>query len=200
MLKAIKEFFLGKPVVPAEAPANTTAPYKVPEPAATTPIPLVVETAPVVVEPAPVAIPVAGLMLPVEAAPVAAKPKKPTAPKKPERGFLLGEFHPGVIAHVLYLCLVFVIIWRTTGPIVGPMLCQQCMLFAFVPRQPIHVAHDRTELIHCAMYSIGDIQSTFDILCLFFQHCYQFHDTIILLLGIHPGMIDHYVLLFGNRH
>jgi hypothetical protein len=69
MLKAIKEFFMGKPVEkPAEvpykievpAPVAETATYTVPESAATTPIPLV-----------------------VEAAPVAAKPKKPTAPKKP---------------------------------------------------------------------------------------------------------------------
>lgn len=76
MLKAIKEFFVGKP---KEEPAVESAPYKVPEPAATTPIPLVVEAEPSVV------IPVAGLMLTsaVEPAPVAAKPKKPTAPKKP---------------------------------------------------------------------------------------------------------------------
>ncbi len=44
MLKKIKEFFVGKP-----APVVETAPYKVPEPAATTPIPLVVETAPALV-------------------------------------------------------------------------------------------------------------------------------------------------------
>lgn len=52
MFKAIKEFFTGKPAV-VETPAE--APYKVPEPAATTPIPLVVETAPAPVEAAPVA-------------------------------------------------------------------------------------------------------------------------------------------------
>jgi hypothetical protein len=52
MFKAIKEFFTGKPAV-VETPAE--APYKVPEPAATTPIPLVVETAPSPVEAAPVA-------------------------------------------------------------------------------------------------------------------------------------------------
>ena len=53
MLKKIKEFFMGKP---AEVPAPIeSVPYKVPEPTATTPIPLVVETAPVVeAAPAPV--------------------------------------------------------------------------------------------------------------------------------------------------
>lgn len=71
MFKAIKEFFTGKPAV-VETPAE--APYKVPEPAATTPIPLVVETAPAPVEAAP-----------VEAAPVAATtpaPKKAPAKKQ----------------------------------------------------------------------------------------------------------------------
>ena len=42
MFKKIKEFFVGKP---APAPVVETAPYKVPQPAATTPIPLVVEEA-----------------------------------------------------------------------------------------------------------------------------------------------------------
>ena len=46
MLKKIKEFFMGKPAEVMPAPVETV-PYKVPEPAATTPIPLVVETAPV---------------------------------------------------------------------------------------------------------------------------------------------------------
>ena len=45
MLKTIKEFFMGKPV---DVVAPGSAPYKVPEPAATTPIPLVVEPAAVV--------------------------------------------------------------------------------------------------------------------------------------------------------
>ena len=45
MLKKIKEFFMGKPAEVAPTPVETV-PYKVPEPAATTPIPLVVETAP----------------------------------------------------------------------------------------------------------------------------------------------------------
>jgi hypothetical protein len=66
MLKAIKEFFMGKPAVPAEVPykVEVSAPpapvvESTPEPAATTPIPLAVETAP-----------------------VADKPKKTPAPKK----------------------------------------------------------------------------------------------------------------------
>lgn len=72
MLKKIKEFFMGKPV---DVVAPGSAPYKVPEPAAATPIPLVVETAPVV-EAAPV----------VETAPaVTATPekkvRKPRTPK-----------------------------------------------------------------------------------------------------------------------
>jgi hypothetical protein len=80
MLKAIKEFFTGKPkeepINPQITDAVTQAPYKVPEPAATTPIPLVVKPEP------PAVIPVAGLMLTSEAAPVAAKTKKTPAPKK----------------------------------------------------------------------------------------------------------------------
>jgi hypothetical protein len=66
MFKAIKEFFTGKPAV-VETLAE--APYKVPEPAATTPIPLVVETA----------------LAPVEAASVASTtpaPKKAPAKKQ----------------------------------------------------------------------------------------------------------------------
>jgi hypothetical protein len=46
MIDFIKRLF-GVSDKPVEAaPANKTAPYKVPEPAATTPIPLVVESAP----------------------------------------------------------------------------------------------------------------------------------------------------------
>ena len=45
MFKAIKEFFVGKPVSVANVIAPGGAPYKVPEPEATTPIPLVTETA-----------------------------------------------------------------------------------------------------------------------------------------------------------
>jgi hypothetical protein len=68
MFKKIKEFFVGKPAVESkfEHPLDAvTAPYKIPEPPATTPVPLVVEVAPV-----PVA----------EVAP-AKKPRKPRAPK-----------------------------------------------------------------------------------------------------------------------
>lgn len=66
MIDFIKRLF-GVSDKPVEAaPANTTAPYKVPEPAATTPIPLVFET------PAPVA----------EKAP--AKPKAPARATKPK--------------------------------------------------------------------------------------------------------------------
>lgn len=43
MFKALKDFLFGKP---AEAPVSQSAPYKVPEPAATTPIPLVVDAQP----------------------------------------------------------------------------------------------------------------------------------------------------------
>jgi hypothetical protein len=60
--------FSAKPV--EAAPANITAPYKVPEPAATTPIPLVVESAP--------AKPKAPAKAPAKAA---AKPKAPAKPR-----------------------------------------------------------------------------------------------------------------------
>ena len=65
MLDFLKSLF-GFSAKPVEAaPANTTAPYKVPEPAATTPIPLVVEAAPVK----------------ATKAKAPAKPKAPAAPK-----------------------------------------------------------------------------------------------------------------------
>lgn len=57
--------FSAKPI--EAAPANITAPYKVPEPAATTPIPLVVEST-----------------APVKAAPKPKAPAKPRAPAKPK--------------------------------------------------------------------------------------------------------------------
>ena len=71
MIDFIKRLF-GFSAKPVEAaPANPSAPYKVPEPAATTPIPLVVEaTAPVVAE-APVKAP--------------AKPKAAAKPKAPAK-------------------------------------------------------------------------------------------------------------------
>jgi hypothetical protein len=68
--------FSAKPV--EAAPANITAPYKVPEPAATTPIPLVVEsTAPVKAAPKPKA--------PAKPKAAATKPKAPAkTPAKPK--------------------------------------------------------------------------------------------------------------------
>ena len=71
MLKFLKSLFGVESPKPVATPV-VTAPYKVPEPAATTPIPLVVEVVPVVV---------------TEKAPAKAKaPAKPKAPatKKPK--------------------------------------------------------------------------------------------------------------------
>ena len=69
MFKKIKEFFVGKPAeVPTLVAEVVSAPYKLPEPPAVTPIPLVVEVV------APVAAEVV--------APVAVKaPRKPRTPK-----------------------------------------------------------------------------------------------------------------------
>jgi len=86
MFKKIKEFFVGKP---APAPVVETAPYKVPEPAATTPIPLVVtnsnpaDNVPLVAEvttPVAVEAPAVVEVAPVVEAP-AKKPRKPRTPK-----------------------------------------------------------------------------------------------------------------------
>ena len=67
MIDFIKRLF-GFSVKPVEAaPANVTAPYKVPEPAATTPIPLVVEST-----------------APAKATPKPKAPAKPRAPAKPK--------------------------------------------------------------------------------------------------------------------
>jgi len=86
MFKRIKEFFVGKPT-PVATPATLvdTVPYKVPEPAATTPIPLIVtnsnpaDNVPVVAE---VAAPVvAEVAAPVVAEVAAKKPRKPRVPK-----------------------------------------------------------------------------------------------------------------------
>ena len=79
MFKSIKEFIFGKPA-PAEAAPAEVAPYKVPEPPATTPIPLVVESQLPVVQIEQVAAPVVETALVVETAP-AKKPRKPRAPK-----------------------------------------------------------------------------------------------------------------------
>jgi hypothetical protein len=75
MFKKIAEFFTGKK--PEVAPEAESAPYKIPEPAATTPIPFVPEAVIVV----PEAVVPAGV---VEQAPAAATPKKPRAPAKPK--------------------------------------------------------------------------------------------------------------------
>lgn len=82
MLKKIKEFFMGKPAEVAPTPAVVeSVPYKVPEPAATTPIPFLVtnsnpaDNVPVVAE-APVVAEV-----PVVAEATAKKTRKPRAPK-----------------------------------------------------------------------------------------------------------------------
>ena len=81
MFNAIKEFFVGKPKAApeVETPVAESAPYKVPEPAATTPIPLAVE--PVVEVPAPVVAEVA----PAKKAPAKKQQyaKKNSAPRKP---------------------------------------------------------------------------------------------------------------------
>ena len=72
-LSAIKNFFVGSPTAKIEEDASMQAPYKIPEPAATTPIPLVTEVAPAVVE----------KKKPAAKKPVAAKAvaRKPRAPK-----------------------------------------------------------------------------------------------------------------------
>ena len=79
MLKKIIDFITGRKPAPAEP--VVTAPYKVPEPAAVTPIPLVVATPPpVVVEP------VAKVVVETAAAPEKKKrtyAKKPAVPTKP---------------------------------------------------------------------------------------------------------------------
>jgi len=64
--------------VDISAPNNVTAPYKVPEPAATTPIPLVVEALPAGTE-------ASSIVAPVKKARAPAKPKAPakTAAKAP---------------------------------------------------------------------------------------------------------------------
>ena len=62
-------------VAPA-APNNVTAPYKVPEPAATTPIPMVVEALPAGTE-------ASSIVAPVKKAP--AKPKAAAKPKAPAK-------------------------------------------------------------------------------------------------------------------
>jgi translation initiation factor IF-2 len=86
MLNFLKKLFGAPEAKPAEpTEANVSAPYKVPEPAATTPIPLVVAT-----EPAPEEKPAKAVKAPAKPkepkAPAAAKkaPAKPRAPKAPK--------------------------------------------------------------------------------------------------------------------
>lgn len=90
MFKAIKEFFVGKP---KEEPVVESAPYKVPEPAATTPIPLVVtnsnpaDNVPVVAEVAPEPKAAPAKKAPAKKQQYAKKnsaPRKPRAPKAPK--------------------------------------------------------------------------------------------------------------------
>ena len=70
--------------VVTSAPDNVTAPYKVPEPAATTPIPLVVEAVKPVKAKAP-AKPKAPAKAPARAkAPTATKAKAPAKPRAPK--------------------------------------------------------------------------------------------------------------------
>ena len=69
--------------VVTSAPDNVTAPYKVPEPAATTPIPLVVEAVKPVKAKAP-AKPKAPAKAKAPAAPKAKAPAKPRAPRAPK--------------------------------------------------------------------------------------------------------------------
>jgi hypothetical protein len=70
--------------VVTSAPDNVTAPYKVPEPAATTPIPLVVEAVKPVKAKSP-AKPKAPAKAPAKAkAPVAPKAKAPAKPRAPK--------------------------------------------------------------------------------------------------------------------
>lgn len=68
--------------VVTSAPDNVTAPYKVPEPAATTPIPLVVEAVKPAKAKAP-AKPKAPAKAKTPAAPKAKAPAKPRAPRAP---------------------------------------------------------------------------------------------------------------------
>jgi hypothetical protein len=85
MFKKIKEFFVGKPV---EAPVES-APYKVPEPAATTPIPLVP-----VVEAAPVMDQVAVVNAAEGSAITAAPEKKARKPRAPKAEVAVKEKAP----------------------------------------------------------------------------------------------------------
>ena len=80
MLNFLKKLFGAPEAKPAEpTEANVSAPYKVPEPAATTPIPLVVESAPAV----ETVVVVPEAVVPAEAM-AAKKPKAPAKPRAPK--------------------------------------------------------------------------------------------------------------------
>ena len=83
MLTKLKELFFGKPTAEATAPYKVetpSTPYNVPEPAATTPIPLVVEAKVASVKPK---APVKPKQPAKPKAP--AKPKQPSKPKAPAK-------------------------------------------------------------------------------------------------------------------
>lgn len=88
MFKAIKEFFVGKPA--EVAPVTNTAPYKVPEPAATTPIPYIPESPLVKLGPEPTVASVVVETSAPNAAPVA-KEKAPTKAKAPKLTVVKAE-------------------------------------------------------------------------------------------------------------
>jgi hypothetical protein len=79
MFKKIKEFFTGKPA--EVAPEVGSVPYKVPEPAATTPIPFVPEPVQPVVETKVDPVAVALDLEPLDLSTPAKKPRTPRAPK-----------------------------------------------------------------------------------------------------------------------
>jgi hypothetical protein len=84
MLNWIKNLFVGTPAptteVDAKVEAVNAAPYKVPEPAATTPIPLVVEPAPVSI------VPVTDAAVVITEASAKKKPAPKKAPAKKTAG------------------------------------------------------------------------------------------------------------------
>ena len=88
MIKFLKSLFGIESPAPVATPAvaNTSVPYKVPEPAAVTLLPLVVEAAPVVVaeKAKATAKPKAAAIKAPAKAKAPAKPKAPATPKKPK--------------------------------------------------------------------------------------------------------------------
>jgi hypothetical protein len=83
MFQSIKKFFgFGDSVAPEVQ--NQSAPYKVPEPAATTPIPLVVEQV-VPVADANIVITIPNAVVPESIVPKVTKTKAPAKPKAPAK-------------------------------------------------------------------------------------------------------------------